>query len=43
MIQDRDEINILIRHRIREAEETIKDVKLLIENDRLRAAINRIY
>jgi uncharacterized protein (UPF0332 family) len=43
MSQDRNEINILIRHRIQEAEETIEDVKLLIENDRLRAAINRIY
>lgn len=26
-----------------QAEETVADVKLLIENDRLRAAVNRIY
>jgi uncharacterized protein (UPF0332 family) len=37
---DRDS---LIRYRIEQAEETIKDVQLLIENDRLRSAINRIY
>jgi len=43
MIEDRNEINKLIRHRIQESEETIEDVKLLIENDRLRAAVNRIY
>lgn len=38
-----EEIDNLIRYRIQEAEETIEDVKLLIDNDRLRAAINRIY
>ena len=43
MTEDRNEINKLIRHRIQESEETIEDVKLLIENDRLRAAVNRIY
>jgi len=33
----------LISYRLEEAKETIADVKLLIENDRLRAAVNRIY
>lgn len=33
----------LIRYRLKEARETIADVQLLIENDRLRAAVNRIY
>jgi len=33
----------LIRYRLDEAKETIADVQLLIENDRLRAAVNRIY
>lgn len=33
----------LIKYRLDEANETIADVQLLIENDRLRAAINRIY
>lgn len=42
MTEDREEINNLIRHRIKESEETIEYVKLLIENDRLRAAVNRI-
>jgi len=35
--------NSLIRYRIRETEETIEDVQLLIENNRWRAAVNRIY
>ena len=33
----------LIRYRLDEARETIADVRLLIDNDRLRAAVNRIY
>jgi len=33
----------LIRYRLEEAIETIADVQLLIDNDRLRAAVNRIY
>lgn len=33
----------LIRYRLEEANETIADVQLLIDNDRLRAAVNRIY
>ncbi len=38
-----DDKKSLIQYRIKEAEETIEDVRLLIENDRLRAAVNRIY
>ncbi len=33
----------LIKHRIEQADDTIADVQLLIENKRLRAAVNRIY
>lgn len=33
----------LIQHRLQEAIDTIEDVKLLIDNDRLRASVNRIY
>jgi uncharacterized protein (UPF0332 family) len=32
-----------IQYSLDEANESIEDVKLLIENDRLRAAVNRIY
>lgn len=38
-----DEKKSLIQYRLKEAEETIEDVRLLIENDRLRAAVNRVY
>ncbi len=41
-ISDKDRLE-LIRYRIKQAEDTIADVELLIENDRFRAAINRIY
>jgi uncharacterized protein (UPF0332 family) len=37
---DRDS---LIKYRLTQAEETILDVQLLIENNRLRSAVNRIY
>jgi uncharacterized protein (UPF0332 family) len=43
MSLDTDERTELIRYRLEEAKETIADVQLLIENDRLRAAVNRIY
>ena len=43
MTLDNDDKKNLIKYRIEQAEETIEDVGLLIENDRLRAAINRIY
>lgn len=43
MSLDVDERNELIKYRLEEAKETIADVELLIENDRLRAAVNRIY
>jgi len=33
----------LIIYRLKQADETILDVKLLIENNRLRSAVNRIY
>jgi uncharacterized protein (UPF0332 family) len=38
-----DDRNGLIKYRIEQAEETIIDVQLLIDNNRLRSAINRIY
>lgn len=33
----------LIKYRLDESKETIQDVQLLLENDRLRAAVNLIY
>jgi uncharacterized protein (UPF0332 family) len=33
----------LIRYRLDEAKDTLKDVNILIINDRFRAAVNRIY
>jgi uncharacterized protein (UPF0332 family) len=33
----------LIRYRLVKSKETILDVQLLLDNDRLRAAVNRIY
>jgi uncharacterized protein (UPF0332 family) len=33
----------LIKYRLKQADETILDVQLLIENNRLRSAVNRIY
>ena len=41
-IEDEDRIN-LIKYRLEQAGETIQDVQLLIDNDRLRSAVNRIY
>lgn len=35
--------NSLIEYRIEQAYETVSDVELLIKNDRLRSAVNRIY
>ena len=43
MSLDANERTELIRYRLEEAKETIADVQLVIENDRLRAAVNRIY
>lgn len=37
---DRDS---LIKYRLTQADETVLDVQLLIENNRLRSAVNRIY
>jgi uncharacterized protein (UPF0332 family) len=42
MMDEKDKVE-LIKYRLNEAKDTIEDVKLLIANDRLRAAINRIY
>lgn len=33
----------LIRYRLEQANDTIEDVRILIENNRFRAAVNRIY
>jgi uncharacterized protein (UPF0332 family) len=33
----------LIKYRIEQSEEAVLDVQLLIENNRLRSAVNRIY
>lgn len=41
-IEDSDRID-LIKYRLQQAEESISDVQLLIENNRLRSAVNRIY
>ncbi|MCK9398454.1 MAG: HEPN domain-containing protein [Bacteroidales bacterium] len=41
-IESNDREN-LIKYRLEQAEETISDVQLLIENNRLRSAVNRIY
>lgn len=41
-IEDSDRID-LIKYRLQQAEESIADVELLIENNRLRSAVNRIY
>ncbi len=41
-IEDKDRSE-LIRYRMEQAEETISDVDLLVENNRLRSAVNRIY
>jgi uncharacterized protein (UPF0332 family) len=43
MSVENDDINTLIKYRIEQAEETIIDVRLLIDNNRLRSAVNRIY
>jgi len=41
-IENTDRIN-LIKYRLEQADENILDVHLLIENNRLRSAVNRIY
>lgn len=43
MSLEENERNELIRYRLDEAKETVIDVQLLIDNDRFRAAVNRIY
>lgn len=41
-IDEKDRVE-LIRYRLDEAKDTISDVQLLLSNNRLRAAVNRIY
>ena len=43
MSLEENERSELIKYRLDEAKDTIDDVQLLINNDRLRAAVNRIY
>ncbi len=43
MTIEKNDRKSLINYRLEQAEETILDVQLLIENDRLRSAVNRIY
>ncbi|MFO7791320.1 MAG: HEPN domain-containing protein [Bacteroidales bacterium] len=43
MTIESEDRNNLIKYRIEQAEDTIEDVRLLIENNRLPAAVNRIY
>jgi len=43
MTIDDEERNNLISYRLDEAFESIEDVRLLIEHERLRSAVNRIY
>ncbi len=43
MTIEKNDIKNLIRYRIDQAEETIVDVRILIENKRFRSAVNRIY
>jgi len=43
MTIDNEDRDNLIRYRLDEASESIEDVRLLIEHERLRSAVNRIY
>jgi uncharacterized protein (UPF0332 family) len=43
MIMDSNDRSKLIRFRLKQAAETISDVQLLMDNNRLRSAVNRIY
>jgi len=43
MSLDANERAELIKYRLDESKETIQDVQLLLDNDRFRAAVNRIY
>ena len=43
MTLEKKDRRVLITHRLSQAEETIQDVQLLLENNRTRSAINRIY
>lgn len=41
-LEEKYKVN-LIKYRLEQANETVSDVHLLIENNRLRSAVNRIY
>ncbi len=41
-INDNDRKSLVL-YRLQQADETIRDVELLIENNRIRSAVNRIY
>lgn len=43
MTVESDDRRELIKYRLEQAEDTINDVRILIENNRFRAAVNRIY
>ncbi len=43
MILDENDKLKMIAYRMEQARDTLEDVKLLIENDRYRAAVNRVY
>jgi uncharacterized protein (UPF0332 family) len=43
MTIDSNDKRELIRYRLEQANDTIEDVRILIENNRFRAAVNRIY
>ncbi len=43
MTLNKNEKKNLIDYRLEQADETIQDVKLLVNNKRYRSAINRIY
>ncbi len=43
MTLDSESKSSLIIYRLQQAEEAVSDVKLLVENNRFRSAVNRIY
>ena len=43
MTLDSESREVLIKYRLEQAKETIEDARLLIENNKLRSAVNRIY
>ncbi len=43
MVSMQNDVNKLVEYRIKQAEQSIEDVKLLIENKKFALAVNRIY